>query len=287
MDAVDAQYGGMLDSSGPWQTIKADWQNLGANVFDLTAPDSFARHTALTEKLLDLTIHVGAASSLVLDPDPDSYYLIDVAVNRLLFLVEHLGQLRGMATGIVARRQISEGDHILLSKLLGQIEMMQEGIQNSLEMAFKSNQSLKPVLGVRQDALAALAKAFLAVVEQLPRSEQVDPALSPSEFFTAGTRATEAGFGLYDAAMPALVGLLQNRVAGLNERKFTALGGVLACVVLALLLAYGITRAVVRSLRQARQVAGDLAVGELDNAITITGSDEIGQLLGALERVLN
>ena len=282
-DTVDAQYGELLDSNGSWQAIKTDWQNLGANVFNLTAQDSFARHTALIEKLLDLTIHVGITSNLVLDPDPDSYYLMDVAVSRLPFLVEHLGQLRGMATGIVARRRITEDDRIRLSKLLGQIEMMQEGVQSSLELAFKSNGSLKPALETRRDALAVPVGAFLTIVEQLARSEQVAPALSPSEFFAAGTRAIEAGFGLYDAATPALVELLRNRIAGLDEKKFTTLGGVLVCVVLALLLAYGITRVVVRSLQQARKVAGDLAAGELDNAIVITGRDEVGQLLAALD----
>ncbi|HHW78881.1 MAG TPA: HAMP domain-containing protein, partial [Xanthomonadaceae bacterium] len=283
VDTVDTQYGGFLNSADSWQAIKVDWQNLGASVFNLTAPDSFARHTALIEKLLDLTIHVGIASNLVLDPDPDSYYLMDIVVDRLPFVVENLGQLRGMAAGIVARRRISGDDQIRLAKLLGQLEMMREGVQSSLELAFKSNGSLKSILEARQDAFAASAGAFLAVVEPLARSEEVDAALSPSEIFATGTRAIEAGFGLYDATAPALVELLQNRVADLNEKKFTALGGVLGSVALILLFAYGIVRVLGRSLQQAQKVARDIAAGELDHSITIVGSDEVGQLLGALE----
>ncbi|MFO1372559.1 MAG: methyl-accepting chemotaxis protein [Candidatus Competibacteraceae bacterium] len=283
MDAVDAQYGGMLNSSSQWQAIKADWQNLNANALNLTARESFARHKALIEKLLDLTSHVGVTSNLILDPDPDSFFLVDVVVNRLPFLAEHLGQLRGMAAGIVARRQISEDDHIQLSKLLGQLEMMQEGIQNSLEQAFKNNGSLKPVLEARRNALAAPVGAFLTLVEQLPRSEQVDSKLSSSEFFAAGTRAIEAGFGLYDATTPALLELLQNRIADLNGKKFATLAGVLFCVALAFLLVYIITRVIVRSLGQARKVANDIAAGVLNNAITVVGSDEVSQLLEALE----
>ena len=84
VDAADAQHGGTLDTASSWKAIEADWQSLGANVFSLAAPDSFSRHTALIEKLLDLTIHVGIASNLVLDPDPDSHYLMDVVVNRRL-----------------------------------------------------------------------------------------------------------------------------------------------------------------------------------------------------------
>jgi hypothetical protein len=118
MDIIDAQSGPLLNSAASWQAIKADWQNLSAHAAHLTAQDSFTRHTALIEKLLDLNVQVGIASNLVLDPDADSYYLMDMVVNRLPFLVEHLGQLRGIATDIVARQQLAADDLLRLSKRL-------------------------------------------------------------------------------------------------------------------------------------------------------------------------
>ena len=284
MDAINAQYGNALESSSAWQSIKTDWQNISVNVSHLTAPDSFARHTALIEKLLDLTINVGIASNLVLDPDADSYYLMDVVVNRLPFLIEHLGQLRGMATGIATRHQIADEERIRLMKLPGQVEMMQEGVQSSLKLAFKSNGSLKLILGSRQNGFAPQVGAFLTLLERLARSgETMDGSLSPSGIFAAGTQAIEAGLGLYDAAAPALLDLLQTRIAGLNARKFTALAWVLFSVAFVLLLAYGITQALNQSFRQAQQVAADLAAGELNNAITVTSRDEVGQLLVSLQ----
>jgi methyl-accepting chemotaxis protein len=283
VDAIDAQYGAPLDSTGQWQTIKASWENLQANTFNLTAKESFAQHTALIQKLLDLTTHVGATSNLVLDPDADSYYLMDVVVNRLPFLVEKLGQLRAISVGIVARQQISRNDQVQLGKRVGPVEMLLDGVQANLAQVFNLNGALKPVLSAQQDAAVASTKAFLSLVEGLAHSDQVDTTLSASQIFAAATQAIEAGFSLYDAATPALLELLQNRITGFNEKKFTALGGVLFCVTLALLLAYGITRVLSRSLQQANKVASDIAAGELNNAMTITSSDEIGQLLRALE----
>jgi methyl-accepting chemotaxis protein len=283
MDAADAQFGSLLDTTSAWQAIKADWQKLGANVFSLAAKDSFAQHTALIDKLLDLITHVSITSNLALDPDVDSYSLVDATVNRLPFLVEHLGRLRGSAAGIVARRQIAEDDHFRLAKSLGQLEMVRRGIQDNLETAFKSNETLKPVLQARLEALAAPMSAFLTIVEQLASSEQIDDTLSPSEVFAAGTRAIEAGFGLYEVAAPTLQGLLQDRMAELTENALMTLATVLVCMAFALLLAYGIIRLIIRSLRQAQQVAGDIAAGELDHAIIITSRDEVGQLLTALD----
>ncbi|MBK8508435.1 MAG: nitrate- and nitrite sensing domain-containing protein [Candidatus Competibacteraceae bacterium] len=220
MDTIDARYGDMLKAKSSWQALKSDWQQLGAGVFNLTAADSFARHTALIKKLLDLTVQVGITSNLVLDPDPDSYYLMDVVVNRVPFLNEHLGQLRALGTGFVTRRQqLSEDDHVRLAKLMGQIQMMQVDIQNSLERAFESNNSLKSLLESQGTGLTQPVNAFLAVLEQLARGEQVASTLSGADVFAAGTRAIEAGFSLYDATVPVLMELLDKRVTVLNGKN--------------------------------------------------------------------
>ena len=127
-------------------------------------------------------------------------------------------------------------------------------------------------------------EVFLTILEPLARSgESVNATLSPTEIFGVGTEAIAAGFGLYDATAPVLLDLLQSRIAGLNEKKFTTLAAVvLVAVAVALLLAYSITRLINRSLQQAQQVAGDIATGNLNHAITLTSRDEIGQLLESL-----
>jgi len=287
MDAVDAQLGNTLQSNDSWPTIKTDWKNLKMAVFNLTAKDSFARHTALIGKLLDLTLYISITSNLVLDPEPETYYLMDIAINRIPILTERLGQLRAMAAGIIARHQFMENDHINLSKGLGQIEMMRTNLQGSLEAVFQANEMLKPVLGTQQAAFATSTDVFLSAVEQLARSDQVGPTLSPSAIFGAGTQAITAGFSLYDAAIPVLQDLLQNRIHTLNKKELITLAGVLAAVLLALLFAYGIGRLLVQALQQAHQVASSIAAGELSHAITITSSDEVGQLLTALETTRN
>ena len=283
MDTVDAQSGHLLNSTASWRAIKADWQSLSADVAHLTAQNSFARHTALIEKLLDLNVQVGITSNLVLDPDSDSYYLMDIVVNRLPFLVEHLGQLQGIATDIVARRQIAADDLLRLSKRLGQLEMMEKGVESSLALAFQSNGSLQTRLGAQPAAFTESVGAFLTVLEPLAHGgESVDATRSPTRIFGAGTQAIEASLGLYDATAPALLDLLQRRIAGLNEKKFTTLSIVLVAVGFALLLAYGIARIINRSLQQAQQVASAIAVGNLNQVIPLTSRDEVGQLLGAL-----
>jgi methyl-accepting chemotaxis protein len=283
MEAADARYGSMLNSASAWKAIRADWENLKANALNLTAKESFAQHTALIQKLLDLTTDVSITSHLAFDSDPGSYQLIAVMVHQLPFLVEKLGQLRAISVGIVARRQISRSEQVQLGKRAGQVEMLLSGIKASLTEAFNLTEALKPALGAQQDAAIASATSFLALVENLAHRDQVDTTQSASQVFAAATQAIEAGFSLYDATTLALLDLLQNRITVLNQKKFTALAGVLFAVALALLLAYGMTRVLNRSLQQAQKAASNIAAGELNHAIAITSHDEVGQLLGTLE----
>jgi uncharacterized protein YoxC len=231
MDAVDAEYGMVLNSSEQWQAIKGDWQNLGTGVLSLAAKESFARHTALIKKLLDLIVHVSITSNLILDPAPDSYFLMDVVVSRLPVLAEDFGQLRGISAGIVARHQIADGEKTQLSKLIARCQIMLDGVQDSLDLAFKYNETLKSLLGPSQDAFGPPAKDFLVLVEQqIINDAQADVALTAGEIFGVGTRVIEAGFNLYDATAPALLELLRLRVADLSLKKYITLCCVLVCL---------------------------------------------------------
>ncbi len=283
LDILDAQYGGPLDSTAPWQAIKMDWKNLNANGFNLTPLESFTQHTALIKKLLDLVIHIGITSNLILDPQADSYFLIDVIVSRLPTLGENLGKMRGLSAGIVARQRITDSEKLELMKLIARSQVLREDIQNSLNLAFQYNEELKPALNLQEDSISALSGNFLMMVEQrIINSTQPDSTLTASEAFAAGTHAIEAGFTLYDAVAPEVLKLLQTRIAGLDSEKFTALATILICVVLALGFAYGFIRAIVRSLQQADTIAAAIAAGRLNSTIAVTSTDEVGHLLKSL-----
>ncbi|MCB1770875.1 MAG: nitrate- and nitrite sensing domain-containing protein [Candidatus Competibacteraceae bacterium] len=284
IDTVDAQYGALLNSTDQWQSIKAEWQKFHVDALDLPAKENFTRHTTLIKQLIDLTLQVGVNSNLILDPEPDSYFLMDCVVSRLPVVVEDMGQLRGLSAGIVARSQVTDRERTQLSKLIARSQIMQEAVQNGLDQAFKYNPALQTVLGVRQESFVTPTRDFLDLVEQhiVNSEQQVNVPFTAGEVFDAGTRAIVAGFGLYDAVSPALLELLQQRIVELSTRKYEVLGGALFCVLLALGLAYGIVRAIVKSLQQAQMVAKTIAAGQLNNVITVTGGDEVNQLLRSL-----
>ena len=282
IDAVDAQEGTTLNSRAEWQTIKTDWQTLNIAAADLNSKESFTRHTDLIKKVLALIERIGMTSNLILEGELSYYYLVDVLVSELPLVTEDLGRLRGMSAGIIARGQRTEEDLIQILSLIGQIQLSRRNIQSRLTLAMADNATLKPLDTALATFITAITDFLVLVEQRIASGEQIEAGLTAGEVFAAGTGAIEAGLKLYDSVMPALQTGLQNRLDRLIREKYQALGAVLISMILTLLLAYGVTRALSRAIRQAEHVAHNIAEGHLNQSVLVTGTDEIGQLAESL-----
>lgn len=281
IDAVDHRYGELLDASTEWQGIKSKWQNFKGKVLDKEPAESFSQHTEIIREILALITHVGDTSNLILDPDLDSYYLMDVIVVRLPSLLEDLGVLRGKGAGNAARQSISALERTKLLTLLARSQPAVEGSRRSMEVAFKYNAVLQPQLVGSIERFHAAATKFLDRVDKQIISTDIIN-VSAADYFDEGTQAIDAGFALYDAISPVLIGLLQKRIDGFKTNKYLSLGGVALAVLIALALSLGIIRAIQSSLRQALDVFNRIAGGDYRNRIAIHNEDEIGEVLRGL-----
>jgi methyl-accepting chemotaxis protein len=95
VDNLDRRLNRLLDSTRDWTTIKEHWAELKASVSG-SPQDMADKHKALVAEVLLLIKHVGDTSNLILDPDLDTYYMMDAFVNNLPEAAEYLGQLRAL-----------------------------------------------------------------------------------------------------------------------------------------------------------------------------------------------
>ena len=88
--------------------LEADWAALEGRIQSLSqtaqlpAPEAFARHTELVTDLHRLMYQVGERSQLLFDPEPGTYFLMDLAVVHLAKLTEAIGVVRGAGAGVLA-----------------------------------------------------------------------------------------------------------------------------------------------------------------------------------------
>src|SRR5205823_13685976 len=95
------------------QRVKNEWQNLKIQSDKLSPQTSQEQHAHLVSDIRTLITHAGDNSNLILDPDLDSYYLMDVTLLALPQTQDRLATV------------ISYGEELLKKKAAAKSELTQ------------------------------------------------------------------------------------------------------------------------------------------------------------------
>ncbi|PKR87797.1 methyl-accepting chemotaxis protein [Pleomorphomonas diazotrophica] len=236
----------------------------------------------------DLATAAGNDSNLILDPDLDSFYVMDTVVVRLPDLITRAAEL-----GMLARDQsklavLDDAARGAFIVLLGQIETDLSTIKASVEVAKKSNAS-----GSVAAALDTPTASFVAGVEAFSKTANKiaadlrDDALRASAdiagLAAANRTLVTAADSYWQKSADQLDELLKLRVSGFWTRMSTMLGLALGIAVLAIAAAVLLSRSIVHSISSLDAHIREL--GDADIATELmeaSRSDEVGQLARAV-----
>ncbi len=281
IDSVDGKLGVVLGTTSDWHTVRTGWNSLQNDISGLDAGSSFTRHSELISETLDLIEHVGDTSNLALDPDPDSHYLMDLVVTRLPRVADSLYILRDRSAGIAAGRTRSRDDISKLFALSSRINMQITGIRQDIETATGRNPGLSGTLQHDADTLVPAISKFLSRVnDDLLFAESTT--ISSRELHDEGAAAIGATLELLDRTVPMLAGQLQARVARDVMVKYAELAAVSVALLLSCLLCWYVVRIINRQIAHIREVLVAIGGGNVNNRITVSVRDELGQLLESL-----
>jgi len=277
---VDAELGEMLGTTENLNAIKGKWDTLKGEAFNLPAAESFKRHTALLEEVIALGRRVADNSNLTLDPDLDSFYLMDLLVNQISTLTEKMGQVRGLGAGVIAGQAFKPGQKERLAVLQAAMGVSTEGLSHALDAAFEFNGEVKSALERQGGDVRKGLASFNGAVDKVLKEEF--EGLDSSAFFAEGTKTIDATFKLFDDAAPLLTGLLEKRIESFSsilwQTVIIAVVGILAVLIVGIIVARGIIVPINRAMVHFREIAG----GRYDADIQIDSDDEIGLVLRGL-----
>ncbi|MDZ4684535.1 MAG: PAS domain S-box protein [Planctomycetaceae bacterium] len=275
IDAVDRRLGATLRTTPLWNEIKNQWLLLPGSGQEAAPVDSANRYTALIADLLALTSLAGDQSNLILDPDLDSYYLMEVTVNRLPLLTEQIGQARGLSTGLAGRESIAAMDQFQLRSLAAVIKSQREVLEHHFDVAFRETDdtqladSLKPAL----NRSIADTNQFVDLIADTSGRASADEAWQQGSETLAGLEE------LYSLTSVALDRLLQARLSALFNRRLFVSAVICLCSLLVAYLFVAFYLAVMRTVAQLDDVSQRLVSGQPDDvAIRVDTRDELGQV---------
>jgi signal transduction histidine kinase/DNA-binding NarL/FixJ family response regulator len=242
LDAIDQRLGPALETSALWASAREPLLDRGAPL------------GARSEAALALIAQAGDGSNLILDPDLDTYYLMDAVVNRLPGLAAQLGAIPE-ATRPAAR--------------LGMARAQRDALERGHAVIVRENPGLRARL---EPSLAALRDAYTRVAAGETTS-------------SAAGQALVALFAHQRAAAAALDALLQVRIEGLARRRALLLAVVVAALAGVSYLWAGFYVGVLRAVRALDRVSEHMRDGDSRGLATLETRDELHQVVNSFNRV--
>jgi methyl-accepting chemotaxis protein len=261
---------------GEWGPIR---QSLGAldGTERLAAPASFAQHSQAVQALRRFTYTAAERSSLLFDPEPASYFLMDLAVTHTPRWGELLGQARGLGAGQLALPEPQPPVLDRVRALLSDARTATDDIAHLQSFTRKYGQP-----DLQGEAAAAAVQQFL---QQAEAALAAPGSLSASDYFAAGTRAIEAVGQYQGAVQQQLEVILGERVRSDERQRQLTLAAALLGIALVVYLMLSFYFSFVIDFRHAVDVMRETAKGNLRAHVKMRGRDELAEMATLLENM--
>ncbi|TFE26667.1 methyl-accepting chemotaxis protein [Cohnella luojiensis] len=273
MDKINLKLGSKLEASEDWEKLKQHWAEVKASE-TLSSEQSGYEHTFLLQEGAALISHIGDTSKLILDPDLDSYYLMDATVIRLPLLAKQIGDLRDRGKQLTDKKAISREDLTDLTSQATEIQIGVNAIASGYSIIVKENPPLKanleqPLEQFRKDVdkfLFALQEGFITYGEVTGTYDQ---------YAEASRTAINATNNLYLTDAKQLGELLQSRQSYFSQVKWFVISIVVVLVVIVCYMFIGFYSSIMRAIRLLLHSTTEVSKGRLQTRMPIDTRDEM------------
>lgn len=242
----------------------------------------FAAHSAHIQALVELLGMAADGSNLTLDPDIDSYYLMDAVMFRLPLMVEAAAEIRGLGYAALVGGAATPRQLRVLIEQLTLLTSNQSAVEAGVDKAAAYNAAVRAT--VKLDETKAALGAFLSRLDQTVLRAEGVQGDGPAHVAQA-TAAIDAMVKLQGQAMQQLDTLIAARVASLEfGRNLTA--GVLAVGLLMALYLFNCFRMVLDGgLKEVAWHIDAMRDGDLTTHPRAWGRDEAAHLMHTLTQM--
>jgi methyl-accepting chemotaxis protein len=288
---LSVTYGGLLQTTTKWAAIQAAWNELKAKDRFASPVEADGAYETLTAQVIDLILNsVANYSNLILDPDLDSYWLMDAYVGKLPLIAQTVSRATTLA--------VMGGDEVNVNRQLDLAGYLKVGTGTVTDLkdinmatAFKETvnpenpnrgdkQDLQPnlkpklegaVSGVGTHAEGVIKPAFLA-----------SGAVTPAQLRAAarsGLSTLADVYAFYEGVTPELDYLIVHRMTQKYERpRLQGVGATIGAVLLLVFLFGGFFLSVRTSVLSIGEATRRMISGTTERFMA-RSRDELGNVL--------
>lgn len=279
LEKVDQQYQAALQLGAEANDLSAQWRELKVSSPTLSKPDLLDRHARFIAAIRQLITDVGDKSYLILDPDLDTYYMMDTILLKLPESQTLLAQTVALGGEVTARKTMTADERtqliVLTSLLKSNLLTMNENVGRGLKA--NAAGTMAPLVEAPLQVAVTAAQEFSDLIEaRLVNAQSID--VDEAEIFASGEAALEANVALYNAASQALEIGVQARIDKLTSRLVAVATFAVVSVLAGFLVGLLTMRAISRPLNELAAATQRLGAGDLSAQVKVKTEDEVGKV---------
>jgi CheY-like chemotaxis protein/signal transduction histidine kinase len=131
-----------LSTTPSWNALKQKWEKIKSSISQQDLENRYRLLTDFIQDLLTFVVHIADTSNLTLDPDIDSYYLMNIISTKLPATMENIAKLRDLANNNLIQLSKENMEQWIIAGSTLRVDL--QNILQGYDKIFKYDKSLKP-----------------------------------------------------------------------------------------------------------------------------------------------
>ncbi|MBF2065359.1 MAG: SpoIIE family protein phosphatase [Calothrix sp. C42_A2020_038] len=278
LETVNTQFGNKLLTIDNFNLIKQTWQKLQP----LNKIDNIEHknqiYNLLNQQIDNFRKVIGDHLNLILDPDIDSYYLMDATLLKLPVMQYTLSEIQLLTQKMIQTQKDTIERRTQLIKYLTKLEEYNSALKKNMQDAFNNNPAgnVRPKL---EQLLDQYTKSIdLLTATSVPLTSDGNP-LNSQVFYTAAENNLKLSYLLWDKSIIELDVLLQNRINGFVQRQVSLCIFVSIILVVVLYLYIAFYLGVKQTVSSLSAASKQMVDGTITESITLENRDELAEVV--------
>jgi len=266
-------------SKKQWKAVRESWRAV-KQAGPLTASETYRAHNVVADNLTLMIEMTAYDNKLILDPDPDSYFLVNLMIRELPRTTDHVGRLRALGSYALGKSPGVDNEELMYG--IGAAKSRLESLEGELAIAetlpeFKADAALaviKSDLGL----IKSRSEEYLKLVDGIVHEK--NHGITPLVFFDASTSEILLPvYKSYDASKGELLRLLAARMKSLERQSFFAWSATITVLAAVLYLLAGFYLSVIRTVSRLGVSTRQMSRTGLPEIITLESRDELNEVV--------
>lgn len=273
IDQNDKQLGEELKTTEIWQELKGLLQNKKPGTRQQTI-----------SKTLELIAKVGDSSGLVLDPDLDSYYIMDAGIVKYPDIISKTNQISSLAVEGLGKPVGTVQEQIEMAMIIGAVRSTFAGVQTGIQTAVKANVKLTDGLLTFKESENATTMLLKQVDQVIYKTDGAAPPTSQT-IVKELQQSNDKNAIAYRLYLKQLDELITTRMQTVTRHEENIFIGMIGTLIVAMYLLFALYRSMNQAIMGIFTGTQKFANGDWREEISVISVDEFADISLSLNTV--